>query len=700
MEHELVTVADASYAVKDLLQGDESVAPLLVDVDDELMGEVLRIVTSDPLLSDKQRFNLIANSWRVSYRVKPPSTEELLTERWLGPSAGPSELFPHIKKTLVEFGEPSSPYRHLVMAPHIGWGKSTCSVFRALEVFINLWCMRNPKKYFPGINTATPIAWLLMSFTEEKARQVLLQPFIKILTTSPMFHRVKYEERLDSMQLEDPGHICWTTAGRMGSLQFYNDIHAIVGSSPQKLLGLTMIGATLSEISFFVDQGFSVDYIWRTFQDAKWRIKNRFPNQKLAGTILDSSPNDIDLSPIDRYIFTGEAAKDPENYVITGAQWDYLPDKTPIWQRTGETFPVFKGSSKEPAKMLRTPDEVASHSAEDIYNVPIDLKTAFEENCAKNVKDFCGWPSGSQNKLFADPSVIEDIFTPLLKNQYSFIEAPANAKPERQIWDVIGPKFFIKVGERRWEFYRAPHVFRYIHIDQSESTDFTGISMCHAETWYKASGEQRVPLTIIVADFTIAIRPGKYRVNLLAIPYFIMDLRRLGGINISKVTFDHYESDIGVKLLKDDGIDVSKQSVDYPIGAYSSFASYINSNRVRAGYNIVLKNNLKSLHETATPGGNRKIDHIKGKLVTEDTGNWDTSFVGINAKDVADSLCGAAASCVSNIHERASFIWEEPDEDIEAVPGLGEERSPAAYKSSVMSSLRKSLYEKYGMKTI
>jgi hypothetical protein len=697
VDKDSITVSDALYAAKDLIEGDESVAPMLDNVDDDLLGQVIRIITSDPHLSDNQRFNLLTNSWRVSYRVKPPTTEELLTEKWLGPSAGPSEMFPHVKKTLIDFSQPGSSYRHLVLAPHIGWGKSTCATFRAIEVFVNLWCMRNPKKYFPDINTATPIAWLLMSFTEEKAQQVLLQPFVKILTSSPMFHRVKYEERLDSMQAEDPTHICWTTAGRMGSLQFYNDIHAIVGSSPQKLLGLTMIGATLSEISFFVDQGFSVDYIWRTFQDAKWRIKSRFAAQKLAGTILDSSPNDIDLSPIDRYIFTGDAARDPENYVVTGAQWEFLPQKNPIWQRTGETFPVFKGSSKEPAKILRTPDEVSQHNTEDIYNVPIDLKTAFEEDCGRNVKNYCGWPSGSQDKLFSDPSTIEGMFTPLLKNIYSFIEAPANESPERQIWNIVGPKFFIKVGERRWEFYRAPHVFRYIHIDQSESTDFTGISMCHAETWYKVSGSQRIPLTVIVADFTIAIRPGKHRVNLLAIPYFIMDLKRLGGINISKVTFDHYESDIGVKLLKDDDIEVAKQSVDYPIGAYSSFASYINSGRVRVGYNIVLKNNLKSLHEVMTSGGNRKIDHIKGKLVTEDSGTWSTSYVGINAKDVADSLCGAAASCAANQSDHASFIWEEPDDVVPDADPTGEEISPAAYKNAVMSKLRRSVYEKYSM---
>ncbi len=692
MDRELST-QDTIFAVKDLIEGDEAVASLFTDVDDGLLNQAVEILISDPHLSDRQRINLLANSWRVSFRVKPPTVQEFLTEEWLGPSA--NDLFPHIKRDLEAYLDPTSPYRHLVLAPAIGYGKSTEATLACLYKEIYLWSMRNPKKYFPGIMEATPIAWMLMSFTEEKAQQVLMQPFTRILLTSPKFHRVKFEEKLDDKQREFPDKVCWTTAGRMGSLQFYNDLHIVVASSPQKLLGLTMVGATLSEISFFVDQGFSTDYIWRTFQDAKWRVRSRFADKKIAGTILDSSPNDIDLSPIDRYIFSGEASKDPANYVVTGAQWEYLPEKYPEWLATQQTFPVFRGSAKEPPKILRTEDEILAHPRDEVYNVPIDLKRAFEENCPKNVKDYCGWPAGSQDKLFSDPSVIESMFTPALKNIYSYIEAPANQPAEGLIWNTIGPKLFIKVGERRWEFYRAPHVPRFIHIDQSESGDFTAISMVHAETWIKVDElGHRIPLTIIVADFTLAIRPGKHRVNLLAVPYFILDLVKKGGINLSKVTFDRYESAIGIQMLKDAGLEVARQSVDFPIGAYLSLATHINSNRMRVGYNIVLRNNLRSLHETTTPAGNRKIDHILGSLVTEDSGDWEHSQIGINAKDVADSLCGATASCLANFHDHASFIWEEPSE-ASSTPGI--EQSASSYSNAIMDTLKRSLKEKYNL---
>ena len=194
------------------------------------------------------------------------------------------------------------------------------------------------------------------------------------------------EERLNFKQEEYPDEICFTTAGRMGVFQFYNDVHYIVTSSPSGILGLNMITATLSEISFFIDKGFSVEYINRIYQDSKKRVHSRFGYKYFAGTVIDSSPNDIELSPIDKYIFEGEAYKDKRNYIVTGPQWEFLPKNYPIWQETGDTFPVFRGNSGKPPEILS--DETINKYPEDqIYNVPIDVKGLFEDDLLKAVKD-------------------------------------------------------------------------------------------------------------------------------------------------------------------------------------------------------------------------------------------------------------------------------------------------------------------------
>ena len=504
---------DNSYhLVKDLIQGDEAVA-LLQEFNslgtDDIMSALDKIV-SDPTMSDRQKYQILNESWRVNYRIKPPTIEEFLTPEWIGPTA--DSLYPHVRKILTEFWQPDSQYRHLVLGMSIGTGKSVCSTLHSLYGTTHLSCMRNPKKFF-ALSQNSSIVYGLISFTMEKAAQLLLQPFMQILLSSPKFKRVKLEERLDFYQRENPNQICWTTSGRMGVLQFYNDVHYIIASSPEQLLGLNMISSIMSEISFFVDKGFSTEHIWRIYQDSKGRVRSRFEEKYFAGTVLDSSPNDIELSPIDKYIFNGDAAKDKSNYIVTGTQWEFLPHKFKKWQETGETFPVFRGSQGKPAKIL-LPEEVSEFNKDEVYNVPIDIKNLFDENVIKSVKDFCGWPSGSQGSLVRDDSIIEKMFDNSLKNIYSNIYAPENMDSRHLIWNEIKDQFFVKF-DKGYEFYRNPSEKRYLHVDQAETGDMAGISMVHPET-DKKTGD-----IIYVTDFTIAISPEKGRINLDSIRYFI-----------------------------------------------------------------------------------------------------------------------------------------------------------------------------------
>jgi hypothetical protein len=453
------------------------------------------------------------------------------------------------------------------------------STLWSLYITVHLWSMRDPKRFF-GLSQATSLVHAMISFTQSKAQQLLLQPFIQILASSPKFKRVKQEEFLIKHQKDNPDLVCWTSAGKMGALQFYNDIHYVIASDPANLLGLNMITAVLSEISFFLDKGFSSEYIWRIYQDSKARVRSRFENKFFSGTVIDSSPNDIELSPIDKYIFNGQADKDPRNKVITGAQWDFLPHKFPEWVKTGKTFPVFKGSQGEPARML-SPTEVIQYPEDEIYNVPIDVKNLFEENCLKNVKDYCGWPSGSQGTLLREEKVIEKMFTPQLKNIYTYITAPASKSAVNLIWKIIKPKFFVE-HQFNCEFYRNPIAKRYMHVDQAEVSDVASISMVHPET--NKDGE-----LIFVTDFTIAISPEKGRINLDAIRLFIEDLRTKGGIDFGLITFDQYQSKATIQYLKERKFPVELLSVDRDPKVYLAYISLIQSNRIRAGKNVLLK---------------------------------------------------------------------------------------------------------------
>ncbi len=648
--------SDSSLLIKDLIQGDDSVyfREDFSKLDANEIYRALNYIFLDSGLSSSEKQHLLSNVWRINYRIKPPTISEFLTEEWIGPTA--KNLFPHVDTILKEFWQPDSEKRHLILSSAIGTGKSFISALWSLYITTHLWSMKDPKRFF-GLSQATSIVQALISFTMEKASQLLLQPFMQILTSSPKFRRVKMEERLEKNQVEHPEQICWTTAGRMGALQFYNDIHYIIASSPENLLGLNMITAILSEISFFLEKGFSSEYIWRIYQDSKARVRSRFENKYFSGTVIDSSPNDIELSPIDKYVFQGQAEKDFRNYVVTGTQWDFLPNKFPVWNKTGESFPVFRGSQEKPAKILYE-EEVEHYKKDEVYFVPTDVKNLFEENVIKNVKDYCGWPSGSTGTLVRDEDVIERMFDNSLKNVYTNIYAPETKDSRHLIWNEIKNQFFVKTFSKGYEFYRNPKEKRYLHIDQAEINDMASIAMVHPET------DKQTGMLVYVTDFTIVISPEKGRINLDAIRYFIEDLRNLGGLPIEVVSFDQYQSSAAIQYLKDKGFNIARLSVDRDPKVYYSYISLMSSGKIKSGKNIFLKNNIKSLQEVRLNSGKKKIDHTKGKVVYWDGANWKRSEMGKFAKDASDSHCGAVWNCVHNFNLIPKYVWEEEKEKI------------------------------------
>lgn len=691
-------ISDLRYMTKDLLEGDNEVSQLQGFSSSEKsdIDNALKWIINKSGLSEEDQKRLMMNSWRLHYKSKPPSIKEFLTTEWIGPTA--EDLYPNVERILTEYWQPNSQYRHLILGAAIGTGKSFTSTLSSLYVTTHLHLLKNPKQFF-GLSQATSIVHALISFSMEKAGQLLLQPFMQILLSTEKFKRVKMEERLDKAQKENPDKICWTTAGKMGSLQFHGDIHYMLASSPQKLLGLNMISATMSELSFFLDQGMSAEYIWRIYNDAKGRVKNRFGERYFAGTIMDSSPNDMEESPIDKYIFTGTAEKDHRNYVVTGDHWTplYFKDTYVEWRSSaakklgkpesectveefkefGDYFPVFKGSAGDEPRIL-TPEEETKFLPDDIYHVPIDLHQNFEDDILKSVKDYCGWPAGSSGKLFKSWEPIEAMFYPTLRNVYTYIMAPNTKPAERLIWDQLKTKFWVRHAENKYEFYRAPTAIRYMHLDQSESGDMTGISMVHVET-------QPDGTWIYVTDFTIGIIAGKDKISFEAIRQFIMDMRKYGGIRFGKITFDQFQSKPAIQYLKEKEFPVGYLSVERDLGPYMTYITIINTGLIKCGRNIFLKNNIKSLQEIKTNSGKKKIDHKKGKAVFDDGGNWETSLMGVNANDVADSHCGAVYNAINEFKGIPTNVWNPKLEEIKEEKRSREEK------------LEENILSKYGL---
>ena len=69
------------------------------------INNALGLILNDEKLSEREKGNLLENSWKINHKFRPPTVEEFLTEDWIGPQA--KEIFPHCKKVFIEYFNPS-----------------------------------------------------------------------------------------------------------------------------------------------------------------------------------------------------------------------------------------------------------------------------------------------------------------------------------------------------------------------------------------------------------------------------------------------------------------------------------------------------------------------------------------------------------------------------------------------------------------
>ena len=423
----------------------------------------------------------------------------------------------------------------------------------------------------------------------------------------------------------------------------------------------TIIYAAMTELAWWEQNGWTKENIKRFFDKATQRVDSRMNGHFLGRYVIDSSPFSME-SPIDKWIWES-AINDPKWYCVLGAKWDYFKNEFPeFFDKNGNeihnwdvAFQCYKGGKSEPPKACLTEGEASLFDPLDMVWCPRkDIKTSgvtlltslAVQNPVEFLRDWAGIPAGSADRIFQAGSTIENIFDNDLRNIYTSITADAALEPEHLIWNQICNKFFINFNGK-YIFYREPNAKRVIAVDQSTSGDATAISMAHWE-YIKdpAGGDVK---NVCVIDFTIVVIPKGNKINLEATKCFILDLIDLGGINIGMVNFDNFQSETTKQALKRKGVPITYISADKSNEPYTALIDYITHMRFFAGKNIFLKNNLRSIHWVKRESGSTKVDHFNGKIINEsDDLDWETSQIGVNAKDAADTCAECIAMLLQN----------------------------------------------------
>jgi len=530
-----------------------------------------------------------------------------------------------------------------------------------LYTMMNLALMRNPKKYFNLAPTST-LCFLYCSYNLKKSAEVLLEPTRNILESSEFFERVRTKEDMIKKEQEyqenngEINRIFWTTSSIQGvsAIQFSNNLHLKLASTPSQILGLTIVLGSFTEISFFFENGKSPEYVMRFFNDMKSRVESRMKGNYWGRTILDSSPNDAN-SPIDHYCMY-EAQKDPLNYIVKGGRYEWAPED---FKNIDDRFPIFRGGEGKPPVILNSTE---GYEPDDLIWVPKELYQFYHDDLIKSLKDISGIPQGNLDKIFHDYSKIENIFIDKMRTIEMAIKADAKVSPYGLIWNQVKNTFFNKVGDS-YRFYYKPTLPRCFHIDQSITGDMTGIAFSHIERKNVENFNIERDLVYVV-DMIIPVHPFGGRINLEAIAEFIIDCQTKGGLGVIKGSFDIFQSEASIQHLERYGIETEHLSVDDTMDPYLFLFNLIEQGNLKCGKNIFLKNNLKSLRITQTPRSKKlKIDHTSGDIVNPSSNmdiNWSTSLLGLNAKDISDCVCGSIYNCHKNLMgEALSQIWNE-----------------------------------------
>jgi hypothetical protein len=660
------SINNLKYILTDLLQGDNSAAKR----EEYAYLNMKQIQTAITWLmennfDDSFKNLILTDPWRLTYKCRPPTPEEFLGPKYIG--AMSEFLWQPMKDQFIEFFDPFKPYRSAIFNTSIGSGKSTCTILILLYVATCFALMRNPRRFFSFPDSAV-FVFALCAVTISKASEIYIEPIQQMLESADFWkqcrnHQEMMAEDKHLLEADTIDYIPWRPSGKSSVIQTGNGLNWKQISSANSLLGMQILCGCMTEITFFLEsgKGWTNEKLLMFFSKLRQRITNRFKNNYYARFILDSSPSTLE-DAIQAWI-SFDSKKNGENLVWMGSRWKLYPWEFPEFisydsaTKTAEEhhdfsvgFQLFKGGNGKPPQVVETPEESVAFEDNDVVWCPIkqvasqgtsNFLDKAKENPIEFMKDFAGIPAGQADRLFYQGEWIENCFNNGLKNSYGSLVALAQDEPEHLIWNQIQDKFWYRVFDK-WYYYYEPGMPRVVSVDQSKSKDVTCIAMSHMERDPVRRDEHtNQPIPVYVTDFTIVLVPKGGIINLDAIKFFIMDLRRLGGLNIKHVSFDGYQSEPTKQYLKRAGFEVDWVSVDADNTPYFNFYDLVVHHRWFCGKNIFVKNNMRSLYQARRKNtGSMKIEHFPGDLTYDwNYGDWETGMAGSNAKDTTDAIC-------------------------------------------------------------
>lgn len=563
----------------------------------------------------KIAFERLRVSGKAARKVREIEPPELWIDnpRYSGPAVQLADFW---KEKFVEVV--SGGYNEVIIIGSIGGGKTTFANVLLMRKIYEMSCFR-PIPFLFGLMEGTIISFIYFSVSLKQAMRTGYGTLVQMLDAT---HYFRYEFPRDRNVDSEI---------RMGN----RDIIIYSGSTFEHQIGLNLIGAVLDEANFYraKDPFKKAQEIYTAVAN---RRKSRFvvKGRDMGLSILVSSAEDPSSFVESRI---REAGNDPAVKVISAVGFEIrrsaYGSKT-FWVFTGAEFvspkivdthsdlisvlEYFKVSPEFVEKIRDLPlstaiRELPIEVRTYFKDVPIEFRRSFEQDPVRAVKDVLGVSIGSEGKLFRSIFAYEDC---LIREPSPF---------DRDVI-VLSSKDSVKVQDYfNLSAIRNREAPRYVHVDLGIKRDRTGMASAYVcgikETELGA-------LPIVELDFIVGFeRDPRHlddEVPIWKIREFLLWLRDK-GINISKVTFDQYQSVDTLQLLKRSGFSADRLSVDKTDEQYLNLVSLYLERRLRHPENLVYRRELFTLEYDR-----KKVDHPTG-----------------GSKDLADAVCASVWNATS-----------------------------------------------------
>ena len=534
-------------------------------------------------------------------------------------------------------------------------GKSTFALFCMLRKIYELSCYENVPALF-NLMPNIMISFIYFSVSIKQAELTGFGQIKNIIDTTPYFKETfPRETRINSL------------------LKFPENLMMLSGSTSGHSIGMNLIGAILDEANFFNDKAQDVTSTIQEYSKVAslyGSIRNRAVSRfKTLG--VDHSLSLLVSSSTTASSFTEDrinAARGNDSIKVINARlWEVKPKGS----YSNKYFWVFVGSEMIDPFIVNHLEEITpyldslnlvtpkkqtiaqaiavlpDYAKERFQRIPVDFKKSFQDNIIMSLQDIAGSSVAPVGRLFnSKPTYFKACENNALKHPFYKDEIVVSTMDKTQLKDYMRTDF--KPLRRG--------IPRYIHLDQSVTTDYTGLASAYTSRYIKT--EDGVVKPVVSVDLMIRVVPPKspYKISIGKVRDFVFYLRDTLGLDIGKVTYDTYQSAESLQVLEENGFNCGTTSVDRTDEAYLMFVDMLYEGRIEwYSYKPAEEELFNLVHYRAK----KKIDHLPNQR-----------------KDVMDAVVGAVwnavqadyqlrgASDLDATPENIGAYFDEEDEEV------------------------------------